>query len=271
MGKAFVSYRRDETRHVAGRLADLLENRLGSTKIFMDVDAIEPGADFADAITAAVASCDVLIALIGKDWTTLVDRFGRRRLDDPDDFIVLEISAALERGICVVPVLVDGVSMPRRDELPPSLHGLVRRQAVRLDHETFKADVEPLLTTVRRTIGDRQSSRHVDVGPAAAAPMIGSRNTASGPSVRLTAADVHNVKFSKPPIGKHGYNEDEVDAVLDLVEGTFAVPESSTLRASDVHNVAFSKPPIGKRGYNEDEVDAFLDLVEAELVSRGRG
>ena len=71
--------------------------------------------------------------------------------------------------------------------------------------------------------------------------------------------------FSKPPIGKRGYNEDEVDAFLDLVAAALRDPARSGLTRGDVHNVAFSKPPVGKRGYNEDEVDAFLDRVEQQL------
>ena len=75
--------------------------------------------------------------------------------------------------------------------------------------------------------------------------------------------------FSKPPAGKRGYNEDEVDAFLDAVEATLAEVGTMSLKATDVENVAFAKPPIGKRGYNEDEVDEFLDLVVAEMTRRG--
>jgi DivIVA domain-containing protein len=81
----------------------------------------------------------------------------------------------------------------------------------------------------------------------------------------LTPEQVRNVAFSKPPIGKRGYNEDEVDAFLDRVEAALRDPSGSTLTAEQVRNVAFSKPPIGKRGYNEDGVDAFLDLLERQV------
>lgn len=148
----FLSYRREETRHIAGRLADRLTERLGSTQVFMDVDTIEPGADFAAAIAREVASCDVLIALIGPIWSTIADPRGRRRLDDPDDFVVLEIQAALEREIRVIPVLVDGAVMPDRYDLPKGLQGLTLRNAVRLDHETFRSDVTTLLDAVERIL-----------------------------------------------------------------------------------------------------------------------
>ncbi|MCV7234831.1 cell division protein DivIVA [Mycobacterium branderi] len=88
------------------------------------------------------------------------------------------------------------------------------------------------------------------------------------PHAGLTPDDVRSVAFSKPAIGKRGYNEDEVDAFLDRVEEALRNPRASTLTAADVRGVAFNKPPIGRRGYNEDEVDAFLDRVEKELQQR---
>jgi len=148
----FLSYRREETRHVAGRLADRLTERLGSTQVFIDVDMIEPGSDFAATIVREVASCDVLIALIGPAWSTIADPRGRRRLDDPDDLVVLEIRTALERGIRVIPVLVDGAVMPDRYDLPQGLQGLALRNAVQLDHETFRTDVITLLDAVERVL-----------------------------------------------------------------------------------------------------------------------
>jgi outer membrane protein assembly factor BamB len=141
----FVSYRREEAGHVAGRLADRLAERFGLSSVFIDVDSIEPGVDFAEAIQAAIDRCDVLLALIGQQWATVVDDSGRRRLDNPDDYIVLELEAALARNVRVIPVLVDGADMPSPRVLPPSLQPLARRNAVRLDHDTFRSDAAWLL------------------------------------------------------------------------------------------------------------------------------
>lgn len=154
----FLSYRREDTRHLAGRLADRLAERLGSTQVFMDVTTIEPGADFAAAIVREVAACDVLIALIGPTWLTIADARGRRRLDDPDDIVVLEIKAALEREIRVIPVLVDGAVMPDREGLPDGVQGLARRNAVRVDHETFHSDIPTLLDVVERSLSTPQKA-----------------------------------------------------------------------------------------------------------------
>jgi DivIVA domain-containing protein len=96
------------------------------------------------------------------------------------------------------------------------------------------------------------------------------RESGAPASGGLSAAHIHNLAFSKPPMGKRGYNEDEVDAFLDRVEAALQDPPGHPLAAEEVRTVAFSKPPIGRRGYNEDEVDAFLDLV-AEHFGSGHG
>src|SRR5215213_4899040 len=115
-GRIFLSYRRDESAYPAGWLYDRLANRYGGGQVFKDVDSIRLGDDFVEVITRAVGSCDVLLALIGDEWLTITDEHGRRRLDDPGDFVRLEIEAALARNVRVIPVLVDGARMPRPDE-----------------------------------------------------------------------------------------------------------------------------------------------------------
>jgi hypothetical protein len=151
-GGIFVSYRRQDARHVAGRLFDRLADRFGKSHVFMDVVSIEPGLEFADAIEEAVSGCDVLLALIGQSWLGAVDEHGRRRLDNPDDLVLLEVTAALDQGVRVIPVLLDGTSAPRRDELPEVIAGLIRRNWVRLDHETFDSDVGGLMDVLDRII-----------------------------------------------------------------------------------------------------------------------
>src|ERR1043165_3354644 len=103
----FISYRRNDSAGYAGRLFDGLSAHFGEDQIFMDIDYIEPGEDFVQAIETAVGSCEILIALIGPSWLTIENVTGRR-LDNPNDFVRLEIVAALARGIRVIPVLVQG-------------------------------------------------------------------------------------------------------------------------------------------------------------------
>jgi hypothetical protein len=147
-GSVFISYRRQESSGLAGRLYDRLAARFGDDQVFMDVDTIALGVDFADVITQAVSTCEVLLAVIGPRWLTATDEDGQRRLDDPDDIVRLEVAAALERDVRVIPILVDGAMMPRRQELPEALAGLARRNALILRHESFGSDAERLLEEV---------------------------------------------------------------------------------------------------------------------------
>ena len=108
LGRIFISYRRQETAYPAGWLYDRLAGRFGRGQVFKDVDSIQLGDDFVEVITRAVGSCDVLLALIGERWLTISDEHGGHCLDDPNDFVRLEIEAALTRKVRVIPILVDG-------------------------------------------------------------------------------------------------------------------------------------------------------------------
>jgi uncharacterized RDD family membrane protein YckC len=152
-GGIFISYRREETAGQAGRLYDRLSGRFGPGRVFMDVDSIAIGVDFTTAITEAVSGCDILLALIGREWLSITDAGGRRRIDDPDDFVRVEIEAALQRDIRVVPVLVEGAVLPQAADLPPSLRLLVRRQALMLSHVGFGSEVSRLIAAVDAVLG----------------------------------------------------------------------------------------------------------------------
>ena len=147
--RVFVSYRRQDTRHVAGRLADRLVEHFD---VFMDMDTIEPGTDFTDVIRQAVENCDIFLSVIGASWTTVLGEQGQRRLDDSADWVVAETGVALQRGVPVIPVLVDGAEMPTRAELPPDLAALASRQAVTIRHESFTSDVNHLIAAIERRL-----------------------------------------------------------------------------------------------------------------------
>src|SRR5262249_20427556 len=152
-GNIFINYRRDDSSGVAGRLHDALAPKFGRDKLFMDVDNIPVGRDFEDHLKSQVAACDAMLAVISPNWLTAKDETGKRRLDNPDDFIVIEIGAALARNIPVVPVLVDGARMPKASELPDSLKLLARRQAVEVRHTNFNRDAEALVKRLREALG----------------------------------------------------------------------------------------------------------------------
>jgi TIR domain len=138
---------RQEGSHLAGRLSDRLADHFGEGQVFIDVDTIEPGVDFAEEIFRAVAACKVLLVVIGPAWLTAADVRGRR-LDDPDDIVRLEIEAALDRGVRVIPILTEGAVMPTPHDLPESLAGLARRNALLIRHESFSSDAGRLITAI---------------------------------------------------------------------------------------------------------------------------
>jgi TIR domain/SMP-30/Gluconolactonase/LRE-like region len=161
-GRIFISYRREDTAYSAGWLYDRLAGHFGGSQIFKDIDSIDLGDDFAEVITNAVATCDVLLALVGDQWLTITDEEGKRRLDDPADFVRLEIEAALTRDVRVIPVLVHGATMPRAEELPTSLAKLVRRQALELSPERFEFDTDKLFRVLDTTLAGMQATHATD-------------------------------------------------------------------------------------------------------------
>jgi formylglycine-generating enzyme required for sulfatase activity len=163
-GRIFMSYRREDTDYPAAWLYERLAGHFSGDQVFKDVDSIELGDDFVEVITAAVGSCEVLLALIGDRWLTATSRDGRRRLEDPADFVRLEIEAALARNVRVIPVLVEGARMPRADELPESLSKLTRRQALELSPSRFDLDTRRLLTVLERTITRREDEDAAQAG-----------------------------------------------------------------------------------------------------------
>jgi TIR domain-containing protein len=149
----FINYRREDSSGHAGRLFDALSSRFPG-RLFMDIDNLQPGVDFVDAIEQAVASCDVLLVVIGREWLTVQNAAGKRRLDDPADFVRLELESALARNIRVIPVLVQDAPMPSADELPPSLARLARRNAIELSDARWAYDVHRLADTLQQVLGE---------------------------------------------------------------------------------------------------------------------
>ena len=157
--RIFISYRRDDTAPYAGWLHELLAQRFGKPSVFKDVTTVRPGMDFSKAITEAVASSDVLIVLIGPDWERAVDAQGRRRLEDPKDWVRVEIEAALDKNLLVIPALLRGVRMPSADSLPPGLRRLTHMQAVEIDYSNFEEDVRRLVYAIE---AGRQRTGSID-------------------------------------------------------------------------------------------------------------
>jgi TIR domain len=143
--KVFISYRRADSAGYSGRVMDRLDRELGRDLVFMDVDAIPLGTNFTKVLHEEVAKCRVLLAMIGPNWLDAPDEHGNRRLDNPNDFVRIEIAAALQRSIPVIPLLLDGAKMPRADELPEDLKELAVRNGMEIRHASFQDDMNRLI------------------------------------------------------------------------------------------------------------------------------
>ncbi len=183
MAKIFISYRREDSDYRADRLAEAIRPHLKDPDrdLFIDIDSIPLGVDFVEYLESRVAQCDVLLALIGPDWVDVKDPVtGVRRLDKTDDFVRVEIAAALRRGIRVVPVLLDGAPVPHAGQLPDDLQELARRNGVEMRRISFASDVERLV----RGLGIEESLKPAgSVSPDETTAASGSASPARGDTV----------------------------------------------------------------------------------------
>jgi len=155
--KIFISYRRDDSAGYAGRLREYLAPHFGPKNVFMDMATIEPGEDFREAIRRAMATCDVVLVMIGKQWLSILDAEGRPRLDNPDDLVRFEIATALSNDkVRVIPVLVRDSIMPGSQVLPDDLKELSWRNAYELSDSRFQYDADKLIQTIKRIQTEKQ-------------------------------------------------------------------------------------------------------------------
>jgi hypothetical protein len=163
-GKIFINYRRGDEPGFTQALLGRLEQAFPAERLFIDVDNIPPGEDFVRMLESQVAQCDAMLTVIGNNWLDAADERGGRRLDDPNDFVRIEIESALKLGKRVIPVLVHQARMPHPDELPEAIRPLSQRNAVRLTHERFRSDVQGLIKALQGAIEDVASRRSSTVG-----------------------------------------------------------------------------------------------------------
>ena len=170
MPATFISYRRDDAAGYAGRLHEALERRLGEDQIFRDIDTLEPGLDFVDAIGSRLRECRVFLAVIGREWLDAKDAAGHRRLEQPHDYVRLEIAGALARpDVRVIPVLIEGATMPAPEALPENIRALARRHAMNLRDDAWDHDVDRLAGVIADvTKSPAEAAQDVRPGPAEA-------------------------------------------------------------------------------------------------------
>ncbi len=159
MPKVFISYRRADSQTITDRIYDRLAAVFGEENVFQDVDSIRAGADFRVVLKDAVEFCDVVLVIIGSKWARVTDDLGQKRLMNPADFVRIELESALNSQKVVIPALIEGAMMPDADDLPPSLHELLFRNAVKIRHNPdFKRDIQRLIEQIQAIDADKQTS-----------------------------------------------------------------------------------------------------------------
>ena len=160
--RIFISYRRADSKHVTSRIRERLTDAFGKDAVFHDVEKIPPGSDFRGALRDATSTCRVMLVVIGRGWVSATDASGNRRLDNPADFVRIEIETGLQRGgVTVIPLLVDGAEMPFENQLTDALKSLVFQQSFTLhDDPIFDHDAETLIHHLRSFSPDHRKVLH---------------------------------------------------------------------------------------------------------------
>jgi len=242
MPSIFLSYRRADTGGYAGRLADSLERHFGKGSVFQDVETIVPGSNFMQTIDAAIARCDVLAVLIGNTWLAERNANGGMRLNDPDDFVRLEVAAGLRAKTHVIPVLVEGTTMPAESDLPVDLKPLARIQALELSDTRWEYDVQRLAQVVRTLTGVKSPHKRAYVLISGAAVLA------------AIAGAAGYVALNRPP---------ELSGQWMLPNGSFWMVQQNgrDLKIEETH---YDSKQVWKRGagaVDGNQVTFFLDPV----------
>ena len=170
MNGIFINYRREDTSAYAGRLYDALVGHFGPNRVFIDIDTIRPGEDFREVIQRTCTSCEVLLAVIGKNWMKSRDKKGKSRLHNENDLVRMEIASALEKRLHVIPVLVGGAEMPEPSTLPEDLQSLAFRNAWEISDKRFRQDAQGLADAIKEIIATSASTKVVSTMPAERLP-----------------------------------------------------------------------------------------------------
>ena len=191
MSAIFISYRREDAEDSARALYESLVPQFGNDGLFMDVEAIALGSDFRQAVERSLSSCGVFLAVIGPTWLDIKapnDASGKRRLDNPNDYVRQEIATALKKGasLPIIPVLVHGATMPGADQLPDDLKDLAFRNALRLDHIDWDANVQKLVQAVRPHVGEPKNREQAATSTTSTGDAAQLRATQSSTSISVT-------------------------------------------------------------------------------------
>lgn len=271
MTTIFISYRRDDAAAYAGRLYDGLRERYGDDHVFMDVDRIQPGENFAAVIARSIHGADVVLAVIGDSWLTVANESQQRRLDDPDDFVRLELQTALDAGRRVIPVLVGDAKMPAEQALPQPLRRLAGLQAVTLSNERWDYDSERLIRSIDSGARPRARRKWLWAGAALAAVALAavlalpqtSRLVSRSVQLRAAPAAV-SVEQARAMVAQHNFFHTRWNAA-----GSAAVlaPERKLLGTdvvvSETHYRLMWQQRASPRPLDHDRARAYVEELNA--------
>jgi hypothetical protein len=248
MPTVFINYRREESAGEARALFNDLVSHLGEDAVFMDVDSIAPGQDFRDVVHERVATCDIMLSLVGKEWLTVTSRSGARRLDEPGDFVRLEIEAALKRKIPVAPVLLHGAEMPLPESLPEAVRDFAFRNAFELSHTRWESDVDEMLRRLRLLTAsphgdDRPRAAGHDASPASAPSRANGWPLAIALVALVAIGAAAYVYFARPRAAAPALVVAEATTAAPAA-ATGTVPAEATPTASNDPSVAAGTPAI---------------------------
>ena len=280
MARVFISYRREDSAASAGRIQDRLERELGRDFLFIDVDGIPLGVNFVKVLRQEVAQCGVLLAVIGPNWLDVRDEDGTRRLDNPTDFVRIEISAALQREIPVIPILLDGTRVPKANQLPEDLQELALRNGLNVRHASFHADLDKLIWELKKQalptepppLPTRLSSAQAlqnkgdelrELGRSEEAiavfnDLLARFGTATEPALREKVAVA--LLYKGVTLGGLSRSEEAIAVYDDLLArfGTASEPALREQVAVALRNKGFR---LGTFGRNEEEIAVYDDLL----------
>ena len=259
MRSIFISYRREDSEGQAGRLYEGLSARFGEDRVFMDVAAIRAGRDFRREIEERVASCAVLLVVIGQRWLEARDGAGQRRLDNPADFVRLETASALARQqVTVVPVLVGGARMPEARDLPDDLKDLVFRNAVPLTHQRWDSDLDELVNDIEDLLVE-PDDRSSKPAPLARGGRRARRGQGEGLSPAWRWAIVGLAAITVVALAGVGYNlyeQNEADKRYELAQKEAAAARASEAEARALADAAAASAAAAAKAASEAQARA---------------
>lgn len=263
----FLSYRREDSLAQARALYERLRSEFGSDRVFIDLEGLQSGLDFEIALKQHLDTCQVLIALVGRNWLGTTAGSDTRRIDDTNDFVRAEVRAALGRDIPVIPLLLDGAAMPSAAELPDDLKPLARRHAQTFDFRRFDADARHLVGGLREKLATSLTANSSPVVVATGSSVL-KQNSPARAARGLYKANVNTLTQCGPALG------DAIASQLPGASGILVVPTATINYGNGVDKVTKYQYQISfalEQAIDANELRRLVAPLIVEMNSYDRG